>query len=123
MRSMLYLAVGCFLIAADVAAPAQSPAGNLSPKDFDLACAVVAGAEMGASQKEQNIPRRDAAVTIFVFYLGRLSGRDDSKDWNAMTGVAWRSCSKRRVLQKCWIVVWTSTIRKQSERVLPRPQL
>ena len=69
MRSMLYLAVGCFLIAADVAALAQSPPGNLSPKDFDLACAVVAGAEMGASQKEQNISRRDAAVTIFVFYL------------------------------------------------------
>ena len=69
MRSMLYLAVGCFSIAADVAALAQSPPGNLSPKDFDLACAVVAGAEMGASQKEQNIPRRDAAVTIFVFYL------------------------------------------------------
>jgi len=86
MRSMLYLAVGCFSIAADVAALAQSPPGNLSPKDFDLACAVVAGAEMGASQKEQNIPRRDAAVTIFVFYLGRLSGRDDSKDWNA---IAW----------------------------------
>ena len=86
MRSMLYLAVGCFLIAAYVAALAQSPPGNLSPKDFDLACAVVAGAEMGASQKEQNIPRRDAAVAIFVFYLGRLSGRDDSKDWNA---IAW----------------------------------
>jgi len=66
---MLYLAVGCFLIAADVAALAQSPPGNLSPKDFDLACAVVAGAEMGASQNEQNIPRRDMAVTIFVFYL------------------------------------------------------
>jgi len=86
MRSMLYLAVGCFLIAADVAALAQSPPGNLSPKDFDLACAVVAGAEMGASQNEQNIPRRDMAVTIFAFYLGRLSGRDDSKDWNA---IAW----------------------------------
>jgi hypothetical protein len=26
------------------------------------------------------------AVTIFAFYLGRLSGRDDSKDWNA---IAW----------------------------------
>jgi hypothetical protein len=74
IRSVLCLAVGCFSIAA-VAALAQSPPGNLSPRDFDLACAVVAGAEMGASQKE-----------IFVFYLGRLSGRDDSKDWNA---IAW----------------------------------
>jgi hypothetical protein len=86
MRSVLCLAVGCFLIAADVAALAQSPPGNLSPKDFDLACAVAAGAEIGASQNEQNIQRRDVAVTIFVFYLGRLSGRDDSKDWNA---IAW----------------------------------
>jgi len=86
MRSALCLAVGCFLIAADVAALAQSPPGNLSPRDFDLACAVAAGAEMGASQSEQNIPRRDMALRIFIFYLGRLGGRDDSKDWNA---IAW----------------------------------
>lgn len=86
IRSVLCLAVGCFLISVDIAALAQSPPGNLSPRDFDLACAVAAGAEMGASQNEQNIPRRDMALTIFVFYLGRLSGRDDSKDWNA---IAW----------------------------------
>jgi hypothetical protein len=67
-----------------VVALAQSRPGNLSPGDFDLACAMVAGARMGASQNEQNIPRRDMAVTIFTFYLGRLSGRDDSKDWNAI---------------------------------------
>jgi hypothetical protein len=85
MRSVLSLAVGCFLIAADIAL-AQAPPGNLSPKDFDLACAVAAGAEMGASQNEQNTPRRDMAVRIFIFYLGRLSVRDDSKDWNA---IAW----------------------------------
>ncbi len=84
MRSVLALALSCFLIAEHVAALAQSGPGNLSPKDFDLACAVVAGAEMGASQNEQNMPRRDMAVTIFTFYLGRLSGRDDSKDWNAI---------------------------------------
>ena len=86
MRSVLCVAVGCFLIAADVAALAQSSPANLSPKDFDLACAVSVGAEMGASQSEHNIPRRDMAVTIFAFYLGRLSGRDDSRDWNA---IAW----------------------------------
>jgi len=86
MRSVLSLAIGCFLIAADIAALAQSPPGTLSPKDFDLACVVAAGAEMGASQNEQNIPRRDMAVRIFIFYLGRLSVRDDSKDWNA---IAW----------------------------------
>jgi hypothetical protein len=82
MRSVLFLC--CFLITANAVAVAQSGPGNLSPKDFDLACAMVAGAEMGASQNEQNIPRRDMAVTIFTFHLGRLSGRDDSKDWNAI---------------------------------------
>jgi hypothetical protein len=86
MRSALCLAVGCFLIAAGVAALAQSSPGNLSPKDFDFACAVAAGAEMGASQNEQNVPRRDVALRLFIFYLGRLSGRDDSKNWNA---IAW----------------------------------
>ena len=67
MRSGLCLVVGCFLIVSDVAALAQSSPGNLSPKDLDLACAVAAGAEMGASQNEQNIPRRDMAVRIFIF--------------------------------------------------------
>ena len=57
---------------------------DLSPRDFDLTCAVVASAEIRASQNEENISRRDTAVTIFTFYLGRLSGRDDSKDWNAI---------------------------------------
>jgi hypothetical protein len=87
MRFVLCLGVGWFLIAADIAALAQSPPlGNLSPKDFDLACAVAAGADIGASQNEQNTPRRDMAVRIFIFYLGRLSVRDDSRDWNA---IAW----------------------------------
>jgi hypothetical protein len=84
MRSVLCLAVGCFLIAADWAALSQSPPGHLSPKDFDLACAVATGADMGASQNEQNTPRRDMALRTFIFYLGRLTGRDDSKDWNAI---------------------------------------
>jgi hypothetical protein len=86
MRSVLCLAVGWSLIAADLAVLAQSSPKNLSRGDFDLACAVAAGSEMGASQTEQNIPRRDMALTLFVFYLGRLTGRDDSKDWNA---IAW----------------------------------
>jgi hypothetical protein len=75
--------VGCFCIAGN-GTRAQSPEGNLSPKDFDFVCALVTGAEMGASENEGNIPRRDMALTIFTFYLGRLSGRDDSKDWNAI---------------------------------------
>ena len=86
MRSVLSLAVGCFLIAADIAAHAQAQPGKLSPSDFDLACAVAAGGEMGASQTEQNIQRRDVALRLFVFYLGRLTGRDDGKNWNS---IAW----------------------------------
>jgi hypothetical protein len=86
MRSVLGVVVGFFLIAADVAALAQSRPKNLSREDFDLACAIASGSEMGASQTEQNIPRRDLALKLFVFYLGRLTGRDDSKDWNA---IAW----------------------------------
>jgi len=75
---------GIAIVLTATLAIAQSPPGNLSPRDFDLACAVVAGVEIGASQKEKIIPRRDMAVTIFTFYLGRLSGRDDTKDWNAI---------------------------------------
>jgi hypothetical protein len=39
---------------------------------------------MGAAQIEDNIPRRDMETIICSFYLGRLSGRDDTKDWNAV---------------------------------------
>ena|SRR5690242_4584010 len=88
LRSVVCLT--CFLIAANIAAVAQSPRGNLSASDFDLACAVAAGEEMGASQNEQNAPRRDVALRLFIFYLGRLSGRNDSKDWNA---IAWARVS------------------------------
>ena len=54
--------------------------GTLSPKDFDMACAMTNGAEMASDQ--QDAKKRSAAFTLFVFYLGRLSGRDDSTDWN-----------------------------------------
>jgi hypothetical protein len=116
MRSVLCLAVGCFLIAVDVAALAQSPPGNLSPRDFDLACAVAAAADIGVSQNEQNIPRRDVAVRMFIFYLGRLSGRDDSKDSNAIAWGRVAELQQQAILHKYWIVVWACTIQKQSER-------
>ena len=67
------------------AAQAQSVGGrNLSPMQFDMACAMTTGEELGVSQNEQDFPRRDMALTIFVFYLGRLSGRDDNVDWNTV---------------------------------------
>ena len=55
-------------------------ANNLSPTDFDMSCAMTTGAEMGVNP--QGSEKRSVAFTLFVFYLGRLSGRDDSIDWN-----------------------------------------
>lgn len=68
------------ILVASLVACAALAANSLSPKDFDMACAMTTGAEMGNDQ--QNAEKRGAAFTLFVFYLGRLSGRDDSTDWN-----------------------------------------
>jgi hypothetical protein len=72
------------LFAEGIPASAQSPPGNLSPTQFDLVCAMVSGAEMGASQNAKDVPRRNMYTTLFSYYLGRLSGRDDTKDWNGI---------------------------------------
>lgn len=55
-------------------------ANNLSPKEFDIACAMTTGAELGANP--QGSEKHRMAFTLFVFYQGRLSGRDDNTDWN-----------------------------------------
>ena len=55
-------------------------ASSVSPKEFDMACAMTTGAEMGANS--QSSEKRGASFTLFTFYLGRLSGRDDGTDWN-----------------------------------------
>jgi hypothetical protein len=68
------------ILAAPILPRTALAAGNLSPKDFDIACAMTNGAEMGSEQ--QSAEKRSAAFTLFVFYLGRLSGRDDGTDWN-----------------------------------------
>lgn len=48
-------------------------------KDFDLACAVVTAAEAGI---EANSPAdRNTAVTMNIYFLGRLSGRDSGTYW------------------------------------------
>jgi hypothetical protein len=92
MRSILSVALGCCLVFAEnIAAPAQSPPGNLSPTQFDLVCAMVSGAEMGASQNAKDAPRRNMYTTLFSYYLGRLGGRDDTKDWNGIV----RGCGSR----------------------------
>jgi hypothetical protein len=80
LLKLLAICPGIAIVLSATLAVAQSR----SPADFDLACAIVTGAEMGASQNEQNVQRRDMALTLLAFYIGRLSGRDDSKDWNAI---------------------------------------
>jgi hypothetical protein len=49
-------------------------------KEIDLACAITAGAEMGASPKGS--ADHSAALMVWTFYLGRLSARDDTINWN-----------------------------------------
>jgi hypothetical protein len=48
-------------------------------QDFDLACAVMSGAKMGAVV--QNGVRINV-LSMLMFYLGRLSARDDTQAWN-----------------------------------------
>jgi hypothetical protein len=71
--------LNCILTAALLLPSFALAADNLSAKDFDLACAIATGAEMAVNQDTE---KRGAAFTLLVFYLGRLSGRDDSTDWN-----------------------------------------
>ena len=54
-------------------------AQDISAKDFDLACAVTASAVVASSPK--GTAERDAAMWLWSFYLGRLSGRDDKTFW------------------------------------------
>jgi hypothetical protein len=51
-------------------------------KDFDLACAITASAEMATTQKGTR--ELDAAVAVWTFYLGRLTARDDKTYWGAV---------------------------------------
>jgi hypothetical protein len=55
-------------------------AGDISAKDFDIACATTSGAVVAANPKGSQA--HEAAFTLFTFYLGRLSGRDDDKMWS-----------------------------------------
>ena len=61
----------CALLAVSSTAIAQ----NISAEDFDLACAVTAGAVFGSNPKAE----RDASKMVWTFYLGRLTGRDDKR--------------------------------------------
>jgi hypothetical protein len=69
---------GCIVCSAMVWAEANAQTG----KDVDLACAITAGAEMGASPKGS--AEQSAALMVWTFYLGRLSARDDTTNWNTV---------------------------------------
>ena len=71
----IFIAVIGMLLADSSTAITQS----ISAKDFDLACAVTASAVIGSSPMGR--VERDAAVMVWTFYLGRLSGRDDKTAW------------------------------------------
>lgn len=69
-------------IAVSTAFPAISGAEfkTVTAKDFDLACAVTSGAEIGTRPKDT--PEMSMALTVWTFYLGRLGGRDDKIMWS-----------------------------------------
>jgi hypothetical protein len=71
----IFVASICLLVIGSSTAIAQS----ISANDFDLACAVTASAVIGSSPMGR--VERDAAVMVWTFYLGRLSGRDDKTAW------------------------------------------
>ena len=55
-------------------------ANDLSPKDLDMVCAITSAAEMRTNS--ENSETQTAAATLWVFYLGRLTARDDRTDWS-----------------------------------------
>ena len=74
IKMKIRIAVACMLFSVSVAT-AQTA------KDFDFECAVVASAELATTQK--GTPERHRAFSVFAFYLGRLSARDDTTYWGA----------------------------------------
>lgn len=51
-------------------------------RDFDLACAVVAAAEIATTVKDSE--EWQTAFMVSVFYIGRMGGRDDKTYWSAV---------------------------------------
>src|SRR5271163_3688348 len=61
-----------------LASPALA-ANDLSPEDLDMVCAITSAAEMRANPEDTET---QTAAALWVFYLGRLSARDDVTDWS-----------------------------------------
>jgi hypothetical protein len=68
-------AIAAPIAAFALVASAQAADNKLSPQQFDLACAVVAGANMGNAVNKGG---DGYLIALLAFYLGRLSARDDT---------------------------------------------
>jgi hypothetical protein len=55
---------------------------DLSPNDFDLVRAVMAGG--WASKSHGTSQAEIAALQLYSFYIGRLTGRDDTTQWHTV---------------------------------------
>src|SRR5271155_3186826 len=73
-------AVLCSVLALPLLSLPALTADDLSPKDLDMVCAITSAAEMRANPDDSE--SQTAAATLWVFYLGRLSARDDVTDWS-----------------------------------------
>ena len=62
---------------ADLKCPGLADA--LTPNDLDISCAVAANLEMSWASK--GTEAWSNAATLAVFYLGRLSSRDEQTHW------------------------------------------
>src|SRR5271170_724709 len=70
----------CSVLALPLLSLPAFAANDISPKDLDMVCAITSAAEMRANPDDSE--SQTAAATLWVFYLGRLSARDDVTDWN-----------------------------------------
>ncbi len=72
-----------FTLVALASCGTVNAAGNADNRDTqqesDLACAVMAGAKMGVLV-ENGV--KINVLSMLMFYLGRLSARDDTQAWN-----------------------------------------
>lgn len=80
MKHLLATTAVLMAIAACWVSPdAKAAAGE---RDFDLACAIVSAAEIGTTAVGSEEQR--AALQIQMFYLGRLSARDNQTHWKTV---------------------------------------
>jgi hypothetical protein len=79
IRHVVSRQLGAILLAMALPSSADATDNKFSPQQFDLACAVVAGANLG---QDTNEGRDSSMLVLLTFYLGRLSARDDTKAWN-----------------------------------------